>query len=284
MDKPIIASPQVTQHILNRFKLRADKKLGQNFLIDENVVRQIVEAAELSEADTVLEVGPGIGTLTQGLAESKAQVVAVELDTRLLPVLATTLEGYDNVCVVHGDILKVNIMEEVGAPEFKVCANLPYYITTPIIFALLEKRLPMERLVAMVQKEVAERMAAQPGGKEYGALSVAIQYYTEPEIAFIVPPTSFIPAPAVDSAVIVCKRRAKPPVEVCDEALFFRVVKAAFSLRRKMLSNSLKNMGIKGEQVTKWLELAGVDGKRRAETLSLEDFAKLTNSFNEAVK
>ena len=284
MDKPIIASPQVTQHILNRFKLRADKKLGQNFLIDENVVRQIVEAAELSEADTVLEVGPGIGTLTQGLAESKAKVVAVELDTRLLPVLATTLEGYDNVRVVHGDILKVNIMEEVGAPEFKVCANLPYYITTPIIFALLEKRLPMERLVAMVQKEVAERMAAQPGGKEYGALSVAIQYYTETEIAFIVPPTSFIPAPAVDSAVIVCKRREKPPVEVCDEGLFFRVVKAAFSLRRKMLSNSLKNMGIKSEQVAQWLELAGVDGKRRAETLSLEDFAKLTNSFNEAVK
>ena len=284
MDKPIIASPQVTQHILNRFKLRADKKLGQNFLIDENVVHQIVAAAELSEADTVLEVGPGIGTLTQGLAESKARVVAVELDTRLLPVLATTLNGYDNVRVVHGDILKVNIMEEVGAPSFKVCANLPYYITTPIIFALLEKRLPMERLVAMVQKDVAERMAAQPGGKEYGALSVAIQYYTEPEIAFIVPPTSFIPAPAVDSAVIVCKRREKPPVEVCDEGLFFRVVKAAFSLRRKMLSNSLKNMGIKSEQVAKWLELAGVDGKRRAETLSLEDFAKLTNSFNEAVK
>ena len=284
MDKPIIASPQVTQHILNRFKLRADKKLGQNFLIDENVVHQIVAAAELSEADTVLEVGPGIGTLTQGLAESKARVVAVELDTRLLPVLATTLNGYDNVRVVHGDILKVNIMEEVGAPSFKVCANLPYYITTPIIFALLEKRLPMERLVAMVQKEVAERIAAQPGGKEYGALSVAIQYYTEPKIAFIVPPTSFIPAPAVDSAVIVCKRREKPPVEVCDEGLFFRVVKAAFSLRRKMLSNSLKNMGIKSEQVAKWLELAGVDGKRRAETLSLEDFAKLTNSFNEAVK
>ena len=284
MDKPIIASPQVTQHILNRFKLRADKKLGQNFLIDENVVHQIVAAAELSEADTVLEVGPGIGTLTQGLAESKARVVAVELDTRLLPVLATTLNGYDNVRVVHGDILKVNIMEEVGAPSFKVCANLPYYITTPIIFALLEKRLPMERLVAMVQKEVAERMAAQPGGKEYGALSVAIQYYTEPKIAFIVPPTSFIPAPAVDSAVIVCKRREKPPVEVCDEGLFFRVVKAAFSLRRKMLSNSLKNMGIKSERVAKWLELAGGDGKRRAETLSLEDFAKLTNSFNEAVK
>lgn len=279
MDKPIIASPQVTNHILHRFKLRADKKLGQNFLIDENIVRNIVTAAELSDKDTVLEVGPGIGTLTQGLAESGASVVAVELDKRLLPVLDTTLEGYDNVRIVNGDILQVDIMQTVGVDEFKVCANLPYYITTPIIFALLEKRLPMERLVAMVQKEVAERMAAKPGGKDYGALSVAIQYYTEPEIAFIVPPSSFIPAPSVDSAVIVCKRREKPPVEVCDEALFFRVVKAAFSLRRKMLNNSLKNMGIKGEQVAKWLELAGVDGKRRAETLSLEDFAVLTNTF-----
>lgn len=279
MDKPIIASPQVTNHILHRFKLRADKKLGQNFLIDENIVRNIVAAAELSDKDTVLEVGPGIGTLTQGLAESGASVVAVELDKHLLPVLDTTLEGYDNVRIVNGDILQVDIMQTVGVDEFKVCANLPYYITTPIIFALLEKRLPMERLVAMVQKEVAERMAAKPGGKDYGALSVAIQYYTEPEIAFIVPPSSFIPAPSVDSAVIVCKRREKPPVEVCDEALFFRVVKAAFSLRRKMLNNSLKNMGIKGEQVAKWLELAGVDGKRRAETLSLEDFAALTNTF-----
>lgn len=279
MDKPIIASPQVTNHILHRFKLRADKKLGQNFLIDENIVRNIVAAAELSDKDTVLEVGPGIGTLTQGLAESGASVVAVELDKRLLPVLDTTLEGYDNVRIVNGDILQVDIMQTVGVDEFKVCANLPYYITTPIIFALLEKRLPMERLVAMVQKEVAERMAAKPGGKDYGALSVAIQYYTEPEIAFIVPPSSFIPAPSVDSAVIVCKRREKPPVEVCDEALFFRVVKAAFSLRRKMLNNSLKNMGIKGEQVAKWLELAGVDGKRRAETLSLDDFAALTNTF-----
>ena len=279
MDKPIIASPQVTNHILHRFKLRADKKLGQNFLIDENIVRNIVAAAELSDKDTVLEVGPGIGTLTQGLAESGASVVAVELDKRLLPVLDTTLEGYDNVRIVNGDILQVDIMQTVGVDEFKVCANLPYYITTPIIFALLEKRLPMERLVAMVQKEVAERMAAKPGGKDYGALSVAIQYYTEPEIAFIVPPSSFIPAPSVDSAVIVCKRREKPPVDVCDEALFFRVVKAAFSLRRKMLNNSLKNMGIKGEQVAKWLELAGVDGKRRAETLSLDDFAALTNTF-----
>jgi len=283
VDKPVIASPQVTNHILHRFKLRADKKLGQNFLIDEDVVRRIVEAAELSEADTVLEVGPGIGTLTQGLAESGASVVAVELDKRLLPVLATTLDGYDNVRVVNGDILQVDIMQTVAAPVFKVCANLPYYITTPIIFALLERRLPMERLVAMVQKEVAERMAAKPGGREYGALSVAIQYYTEPEIAFIVPPSSFIPAPAVDSAVIVCKRREKPPVEVCDEELFFRVVKAAFSLRRKMISNSLKNMGITSEQCAKWLQLAGIDGRRRAETLSLQDFAALANTFAEGI-
>ncbi len=284
MKKPVIASPQVTNHILHRFKLRADKKLGQNFLIDEDIVRRIVEAAELTPADKVLEVGPGIGTLTQGLAESGADVVAVELDKRLLPVLAVTLEGYDNVRIVNGDILKVDIMQEVGAENFKVCANLPYYITTPIIFALLEKRLPMERLVAMVQKEVAERMAAQPGGREYGALSVAIQYFTEPEIAFIVPPSSFIPAPAVDSAVIVCKRRKQPPVQVCDEALFFRVVKAAFSMRRKMLNNALKNMGISSEQCAKWLELAGIDGKRRGETLTLEDFAALTNTFAEIKK
>lgn len=281
MNHPVIASPQVTNHILHRFKLRADKKLGQNFLIDEDIVRRIVQAAELTPADKVLEVGPGIGTLTQGLAESGADVVAVELDKRLLPVLDITLAGYDNVRIVNGDILKVDIMQELGAENFKVCANLPYYITTPIIFALLEKRLPMERLVAMVQKEVAERMAAKPGGRDYGALSVAIQYFTEPEIAFIVPPSSFIPAPAVDSAVIVCKRRQKPPVEVCDEALFFRVVKAAFSMRRKMLNNALKNMGISSEQCAKWLELAGVDGRRRGETLTLEDFAALTNTFRE---
>lgn len=281
MKNPVIASPQVTNHILHKFKLRADKKLGQNFLIDESVVRRIVEAAELTAEDTVLEVGPGIGTLTQGLAESNARVVAVELDKRLLPVLDVTLEGYDNVRIVNGDILKVDIMKEVGAENFKVCANLPYYITTPIIFALLEKRLPMERLVAMVQKEVAERMAAKPGGRDYGALSVAIQYFTEPEIAFIVPPDSFIPAPAVDSAVIVCKRRQQPPVQVCDEDLFFRVVKAAFSMRRKMLNNALKNMGISGEQCLKWLELAGIDGKRRGETLTLEDFAALTNTFEQ---
>ena len=272
MNKPVIASPQVTNHILHRFKLRADKKLGQNFLIDENIVRRIVEAAELSPADKVLEVGPGIGTLTQGLAESGADVVAVELDKRLLPVLDVTLEGYDNVRIVNGDILQVNIMETVAAPEFKVCANLPYYITTPIIFAPVGKAFAHGTLSCYgAEGGCRNAWLPNPGSRDYGALSVAIQYYTEPEIAFIVPPTSFIPAPAVDSAVIVCKRRSEPPVKVCDEALFFRVVKAAFSLRRKMLSNSLKNMGINSEQCAQWLQRAGVDGKRRAETLSLED-------------
>ena len=278
--KPWLGEPQNTIAVLQKYGFVFQKKYGQNFLIDPHVLDKIVAAAGIGPDDFVVEIGPGIGTLTQGLAESGADVVAVELDKRLLPVLDVTLEGYDNVRIVNGDILQVNIMETVAAPEFKVCANLPYYITTPIIFALLEKRLPMERLVAMVQKEVAERMAAKPGSRDYGALSVAIQYYTEPEIAFIVPPTSFIPAPAVDSAVIVCKRRSEPPVKVCDEALFFRVVKAAFSLRRKMLSNSLKNMGINSEQCAQWLQRAGVDGKRRAETLSLEDFAALTNTFS----
>lgn len=279
MDRPIIASPNVTRHILSRFKLRADKKLGQNFLADESVVKRIAAAAELSASDTVLEIGPGIGTLTQGLAESGAKVVAVELDKRLLPVLDVTLEGYDNVRIVSGDILKIDIFKEVGAGGFKVCANLPYYITTPIIFALLEKKLPMERLVVMVQKEVALRMTARPDGKDYGALSVAIQYYTDPEIAFTVPPTSFIPEPAVESAVIVCRRRKVPPVTVENEELFFRVIRAAFSLRRKMLSNSLKNMGISSDACLKWLEAAGIDGKRRAETLSLQEFGKLANAF-----
>ena len=280
MDKPVIASPAVTRHILTRFKLHADKKLGQNFLIDESIVKRIAAAAELTSADTVLEVGPGIGTLTQGLAESGANVVAVELDKRLLPVLDVTLKGYDNVRIINGDILKVDILKEIGTKNFKVCANLPYYITTPIIFALLEKKLPMERLVAMVQKEVALRMVASPGGKEYGALSVAIQYYTEPEIAFLVPPASFIPEPTVESAVIVCRHRTVPPVAVTSEELFFRVVRAAFSLRRKMLNNSLKSMGISSDVCFKWLEKARIDGKRRAETLNLEEFAALANSYN----
>ena len=260
MNKPVIATPEVTNYILRRFNLHADKKLGQNFLISEDVVRRIA-------------------TLTQALAETGADVTAVELDRRLLPVLDKTLEGYGNVRVINADVLELNVNEAMGGKTFKVAANLPYYITTPIIFALLEKKLPVERMVVMVQKEVAERMTAAPGGKEYGALSVAMQYYTEPELAFIVPPDCFIPRPSVDSAVVVCKNRTTPPVDVCDEKLFFKVVKAAFSLRRKMLSNALKNMGITAQQAQEWLALAGIDPKRRGETLSLQDFANLTNTF-----
>ena len=279
MNKPVIATPEVTNYILRRFSLHADKKLGQNFLISEDVVRRIAAAAELAEGDAVLEIGPGIGTLTQALAETGADVTAVELDRRLLPVLDKTLEGYSNVRVINADVLELNVNEAMGGKTFKVAANLPYYITTPIIFALLEKKLPVERMVVMVQKEVAERMTAAPGGKEYGALSVAMQYYTEPELAFIVPPDCFIPRPSVDSAVVVCKNRATPPVNVCDEKLFCKGVKAAFSVRRIMLSNALKNMGITAQQAQEWLALAGIDPKRRGETLSLQDFANLANTF-----
>lgn len=279
MNKPVIATPEVTNYILRRFGLHADKKLGQNFLISEDVVHRIAAAAELADGDAVLEIGPGIGTLTQALAETGADVTAVELDRRLLPVLDKTLEGYGNVRVINADVLELDVNEAMGGKRFKVAANLPYYITTPIIFALLEKKLPVERMVVMVQKEVAERMTAAPGGKEYGALSVAMQYYTEPELTFIVPPDCFIPRPSVDSAVVVCKNRTAPPVDICDERLFFKVVKAAFSLRRKMLSNALKNMGITSQQAQEWLAFAGIDPKRRGETLSLQDFANLTNTF-----
>lgn len=280
--QPIIARREVTNYILKTFKLRADKRLGQNFLVEESVVRRIAEAAELSPGETVLEIGPGIGTLTQQLALTGADVVAVELDKRLIPVLSHTVGGYENVRVVQGDILKVDIPEVVGKPTFKVAANLPYYITTPIIMNLLEQGLPVERLVVMVQKEVAQRMTASPGGRDYGAISVAMQYYTEPKIAFIVKAGSFMPAPKVDSAVMVCKRREKPPVDVPDEKIFFRTVAAAFSVRRKMLSNALKNMGgLTGDQVKEWLERSGIDPKRRAETLSLEDFASLARNYRQ---
>ena len=279
MNKPVIASPQVTNHILHRFKLRADKKLGQNFLIDENIVRRIVEAAELSPADKVLEVGPGIGTLTQGLAEAGAEVTAVELDKKLPAVLKETLKAYDNVRIVPGDILKVNIPEIMGDAPFKVAANLPYYITTPILMTLLERRLPITHMVTMVQKEVAERMTAKPGSRIYGALSVAVQYYTEPEIVLDVPPRSFIPAPEVMSVVVSCRVRKEPAVAVQDEKLFFRVVKAAFGQRRKTLMNALKGGGFSKEAVRDALEQSGIDPTRRGETLTLEEFGRLADAF-----
>lgn len=279
MIHPKIAKRETTIHILKTFGIHMSKKLGQNFLIDEQVVDRIVAAAGIEQDDAVLEIGPGIGTLTQGLAESGARVVAVELDRHLVGVLAKTLEGYSNVRVVHGDILKIDISREIMAESYKVVANLPYYITTPIIMKLLEEKLPVDTLVTMVQKEVADRMVARPGGKDYGALSVAVQFYTEPEIVLTVPSGAFLPPPAVESAVIRCKVRKQPPVTVADEKLFFRVVKSAFAQRRKTLANSLKGAGIQAELVKTMLGSSGIDGQRRGETLSLAEFAGLANAW-----
>ncbi|RGS73719.1 MULTISPECIES: 16S rRNA (adenine(1518)-N(6)/adenine(1519)-N(6))-dimethyltransferase RsmA [unclassified Mitsuokella] len=277
--QPKIASREVTTHILKAFGLRMSKKLGQNFLIDARIVQGIVDAAEIKPGDRVLEIGPGIGTLTQGLAEAGAEVTAVELDKKLPAVLKETLKAYDNVTIVPGDILKVNIPEIMGEGPFKVAANLPYYITTPILMTLLERRLPITHMVTMVQKEVAERMTAKPGSRIYGALSVAVQYYTEPEIVLDVPPRSFIPAPEVMSVVVSCRVRRKPAVDVQDEKLFFRVVKAAFGQRRKTLANALRGAGFPKEQVRDALESAGIDPIRRGETLTLAEFGQLADAF-----
>ncbi len=277
--QPKIASREVTTHILKAFGLRMSKKLGQNFLIDARIVQGIVDAAEIQPGDRVLEIGPGIGTLTQGLAEAGADVTAVELDKKLPAVLKETLKAYDNVRIVPGDILKVNIPEIMGEGPFKVAANLPYYITTPILMTLLERHLPITRMVTMVQKEVAERMTAKPGSRIYGALSVAVQYYTEPEIVLDVPPRSFIPAPEVMSVVVSCRVRKEPAVKVSDEKLFFRVVKAAFGQRRKTLMNALKGGGFPKEAVRDALETSGIDPTRRGETLTLAEFGRLADAF-----
>ena len=277
--KTTIATPSVTRHIMKAFNLRASKRLGQNFLVDANIVRGIVEAVGAKPGDRILEIGPGIGTLTQGLAESGAEVTAVELDKKLPAVLAETLAGYNNVRIVPGDILKVNIPEIMGDGPFKVAANLPYYITTPILMALLEKHLPMSILVTMVQKEVALRMIAKPGGKAYGALSVAVQYYTKPHIAFDVPPRSFIPAPEVDSVVIVCDVREKPAVEVQDEKMFFKVVKAAFGQRRKTIANAMKGAGFTRDTIEAAFAKSEIDNKRRGETFTLKEFAALADAM-----
>ncbi|MDF2568579.1 MAG: rsmA [Sporomusa sp.] len=282
--KPRIAQKDVTLHILKTFGIHMSKKLGQNFLIDDNVVDGIVTAAKVAAGDAVLEIGPGIGTLTQGLAEAGANVTAVELDRRLLDVLGKTLDGYNNVKILHGDILKIDISQEMNHERYKVVANLPYYITTPIIMKFLEERLPIDLLVTMVQKEVAERMVAKPGGKDYGALTVAVQYYTEPEIMFIVPPKAFVPAPAVESAVIRCTVRTEPPVKLESEKMFFRVVKAAFAQRRKTLSNTLKAGGLEKELLDQVLAQTGIDGMRRGEQLSLEEFAAIANAWTNLTK
>lgn len=279
--KPQIVRPEVTHTILKRFGIKAYKRLGQNFLISPRVLAHIVEAAQISPGDHVLEIGAGIGTLTQGLAEAGALVTTVELDRKLLPVLEKTLAGYENIRIIHGDILKLDLPELLKDKQWKVVANLPYYITTPIVMGLLEQKLPLMGIVTMVQKEVAERMAAKPGGKEYGALSVAVQYHTEAEIITIVPPQSFYPEPAVESAVIKCTLRKAPPVHLEDERFFFRVVRGAFGQRRKTVLNALRgaSLGVPNESIALGLEQAGVLGTRRGETLSLQEFAEVANAL-----
>ena len=284
MLESVIASPEVVHYICKRFDIKMSKKLGQNFLIKRGIVDEIVRAAELTPGEPVLEVGPGIGTLTQGLAQSGADVTAIELDRRLLEVLDTTLASYDNVRIVHGDVLKIDVPTIMNHKPFKVVANLPYYITTPIIMSLLESKLPIERLVVMVQKEVALRMVAQPGTKDYGALSVAVQYYTEPDIVLDVPPKSFLPAPAVTSSVIRCVLRDKPPVDVIDEKLFFHVVKAGFAQRRKTFANTMKTTGLSKDRIEELLEKANIDGQRRGETFTLQEFADVANAWASLIK
>ena len=284
MLESVIASPEIVHYICKRFDIKMSKKLGQNFLIKRGIVDEIVHAAELTPGEPVLEVGPGIGTLTQGLAQSGADVTAIELDRRLLEVLDTTLASYDNVRIVHGDVLKLDVPTIMNHKPFKVVANLPYYITTPIIMSLLESKLPIERLVVMVQKEVALRMVAKPGTKDYGALSVAVQYYTEPDIVLDVPPKSFLPAPAVTSSVIRCVLRDKPHVDVIDEKLFFRVVKAGFAQRRKTFSNTMKTTGLSKDRIEELLAKANIDGQRRGETFTLQEFADVANAWASLIK
>ncbi|MBQ7705296.1 MAG: 16S rRNA (adenine(1518)-N(6)/adenine(1519)-N(6))-dimethyltransferase RsmA [Selenomonadaceae bacterium] len=274
---PKIANIAATRHILKTFNLRASKKLGQNFLIDSSVVQKIVDAAEISAGDEVLEIGPGIGTLTQGLLEAGAKVTAVELDKKLPAVLEKTLAGYENFKLIQGDILKVDI-EEIMPPNFKVVANLPYYITTQILLTLLEKKLPVTKIVTMVQKEVAERMTAAPNSKIYGAMTVAVQFRADVKVAFEVPPSAFLPRPEVTSAVVVCEVR-ESPFKVADEEFFIKVVRASFGQRRKTLLNSLLGAGFLRERILAALQLANIAPDRRAETLSIADFVNLSNAI-----
>ena len=279
---PIIARPEVTRRILRRFKLHASHKLGQNFLIDPEIVDEIARISEIEPGESILEIGAGIGTLTQGLLESGGNVTAIEIDKKLIPVLNETLEGYENFRLIHGDVLKLDLREIMQNQSFKVISNLPYYITTPILLALLEQKLPITKIVAMVQREVAERMVAIPNPKNpkiYGALSVAVQFFTEPRIVLEVPPRSFLPPPEVDSRVVVCDVRKSPPVEILSEQKFFQIVRASFSQRRKTILNSLIAAGFDRVSAEKNFAEIGIDPTRRGETFSLDEFAKISNAF-----
>lgn len=285
-----IASPRKTKEIMQKYGFSLKKSLGQNFLIDQNILWNIVSAANLDESKGVLEIGPGIGALTEQLASQAGKVVAIEIDQRLMVILQETLSAYEHVEVIHGDVLKLDLKSIAkehfaGLKNFSVVANLPYYVTTPIIMKLLEEQLPLENIVVMIQKEVAERLGAKPGGKDYGSLSVAVQFYCEPEIISIVPRTVFIPQPNVDSAVIRLKVRKEPPVSLLNRNHFFDVVQAAFAQRRKTLYNNLlshfygkENKEGKG-QLTAILEQCHIDPSRRGETLTIQEFAGISNTM-----
>lgn len=276
--------PQNTIEILQKYNFNFQKKFGQNFLIDTSVLDRIIAAAEITKEDCVLEIGPGIGTMTQYLAESAGEVVAVEIDKNLIPILEDTLSEYSNVTVINDDILKVDVNkiveEKNGGKPVKVVANLPYYITTPIIMGLFENHVPLKSITIMVQKEVADRMQVGPGTKDYGALSLAVQYYAKPEIVANVPPNCFIPRPNVGSAVIRLTRYEKPPVQVNDEKRMFALIRASFNQRRKTLVNGLGNaseLGVSKERVAAVLEEMQLSSTIRGEALTLEQFARLSN-------
>ena len=283
-----LSNPQVTIQTIKKYEFAFQKKFGQNFLIDDHVITKIINAAEITKDDLVLEIGPGIGTMTQYLAESAGKVIAVEIDKNLIPILGETLAEYDNVTVINEDILKLDINrlveEENDGKPIKVVANLPYYITTPIIMGLFESHVPLQSITVMVQKEVADRMQVGPGSKDYGALSLAVQYYAKPYIAANVPPNCFIPRPGVGSAVIRLTRYEEPPVMVKDESLMFKLIRASFNQRRKTLQNGIANspeLPYSKAQVEKALEKMGLAANVRGESLTLAEFAKLRDTISE---
>lgn len=285
LDK-MIANSKNTIAILNKYNFVFQKKFGQNFLIDQHVMDKIISAAGITRNDTVLEIGPGIGSMTQYLCENARQVIAVEIDKVLIPILNDTLSSYDNLTIINDDILKVDVNEIVRTMNdkkpIKVVANLPYYITTPIIMGLFESKVPIENITVMVQKEVAQRMQSGPGSKSYGALSLAVQFYADPYIVANVPPNCFIPRPNVGSAVIRLTKLSKPAVSVNDEKLMFALIRASFNQRRKTLVNAISNsseLSISKEEITVACETLGYSPTIRGEALLLEDFAKFANYF-----
>ena len=283
-----LGTPSATKEIINKYSFAFQKKFGQNFLIDSNVLESIIRGAEIAKDDFVLEIGPGIGTMTQYLCEAARQVVAVEIDKMLIPILEDTLSEYDNVEVINQDVLKVDIKslaeEKNNGKPIKVVANLPYYITTPIIMGLFESGVPIDSITIMVQKEVADRMQTGPGSKDYGALSLAVQYYATAKVILNVSATCFMPRPNVDSAVIKLTRHKEPTVNVADEKLMFKIIRASFNQRRKTLVNGLKNspeLSFSKEQIVKAIEKIGKPETIRGEALTLEEFTELANAFTE---